>query len=312
MTALAVSPILAPDRPRRSAHFWRLVGLSVALHIALIGLLIWFSLRPPETPPPPPQTMDVTIADDVGLKAAAPQNLTPPAQSRAPVIDKPEEAAAAAPAETQSEPSPPRPQPEAAPPPKPAEVAKPQPKKVAPPAPQKVAKAQPKPAPAAPAKPVKAPGKATGTASNSTKTRASGASLGDIMKGISPEKSTSTSVTPKAAVMSQQALMDIVSAIQRQIQPCADRQSKSGLGLGSEKIKVTFHLLIGRDGRLSAQPQIVRTTGVNDDNKLYAGRVGEIGLNALRQCSPLRLPPEYYSTPAGGWNSINYTWFLRG
>jgi outer membrane biosynthesis protein TonB len=311
VTALAASPILAPEPPPRSARFWRLVGLSVLAHIVLFAILSLTLLNPPEPPPPPPQTMEVTIADDVGLKAAAPQNLTPPAQSRAPVIDKPEEAAAAAPAETQPEPSPPKPQPEAAPPPKPAPVAKPQPKKVAPPAPKKVAKAQPKPAPAAPAKPVKAPGKAVGTASKSTKPRASGASLGDIMKGISPEKSTSTSVTPKAAAMSQQALMDIGQKIKQRVQPCANRQVNPAPGY-AEAITVIVNLKINRDGSLNGRPRVIGHRGVTDNNKRYQSAVDDRAIATFMGCSPLTgLPPELYAVPRG-WSDFNTTFKLPG
>ncbi|MBS0479370.1 MAG: cell envelope biogenesis protein TolA, partial [Proteobacteria bacterium] len=117
MTAMA-----APSFNRsRAIEF----GASAAIHAVLIAGLSVVLLSPPK-PPPPPAPMDVTIADDVGLVATAPQNETPPAQSQAPDLGAPEDAAPAAPA---PEPVPAKPKPaEAAPAPKPAEVAKPQPK----------------------------------------------------------------------------------------------------------------------------------------------------------------------------------------
>ena len=32
---------------------------------------------------------------------------------------------------------------------------------------------------------------------------------------------------------------------------------------------------------------------------------------AFKGCSPLKLPAEYYDTPNGGWNNINFNWKLR-
>ena len=350
MTAAALSPTGYPGQEAPRSRFWLWVVLSVAAHLVLFAILSLSLLQPPETPPPP-QPMDVTIADDVGLKAAAPQAVTPPAQSRAPVIDKPEEAAA--PAEVAPEPAPPKPQPEAAPPPRPAPPqpappkpqpvarpepakvkpapkapAKPEPKKETAPATKTVAKAETKkaaapaakPAPRAPAKPAPAaPSKSTakptaakgsGASTTSTKPRASGAALGDIMKGISAEKSTSTTVTPKAAVMSQTALMDIGAKIKQQVQPCANRQVNPGPG--AEKIRVVVRLHINKDGSLRGQPEIVDHDGVDDDNRRYLRQVDDRAIATFMGCQPLRgLPPDLYSVP-NGWSNFLLRYKLPG
>lgn len=310
MTAIAAPANgLRSDPPRRSGRFWRFVAASLGLHVVLVAIFVLLSLQRPEQPPTP-QPMDVTIADDVGVKAAAPQNLTPPAQSQAPVIDKPEEAPPPAPAE----PAPPKPQPKAVVPPKPAEVAKPkpEPKKPAPPA--KTERTKVKLAPATAPKTTKAPAKAhgKGDTAEARKSRAAGSSLGDIMKGISPEKSTSKSRTPKAATMSQKAMMDIGQVIQQQIQPCAARQSLTAPGVS--RMLVLVNLRLNRDGTPAAAPRVVKVEGVDGENARYEDQVRDRALAAFqdRRCQPLRgLPADLYDVP-NGWSSFTLRFRLPG
>lgn len=313
MTAFAAPAGYDVRAPRRSGRFWRFVAASVGVHLLLVALFVALSLEQPDRPPPP-QPMDVTIADDVGLKAAAPQNVTPPAQSQAPVIDQPEESPPPTPAEAPADPTPPKPQPKTAPPPKPAEVPKPQPRKAAPPAPRKVEKAQPKPAPAAPAKASKTPARTAGkgNTAEARRPRAAGASLGDIMKGISPEKSTSQSRVSKAATMSQQAMMDIGQKIKQQIQPCAARQSLTAPGVS--RMRVLVNLRLNRDGSQAAPPRVVRVEGVDGENGRYEDQVRDRALAAFqdRRCQPLRgLPVDLYDVP-NGWSSFTLRFTLPG
>ena len=56
-----------------------------------------------------------------------------------------------------------------------------------------------------------------------------------------------------------------------------------------------------------------RTTGVDDDNRRYVQRVGDLIVAAASACSPFRgLPDEYYRTPQGGWSNINVNYSLPG
>lgn len=308
MSGIAVSPILRPIPKERDDRLWIAIGVSVLAHLVLFTIL---SLLPPSPPPPPVVPMDVTIADDVGLKAGAPNTTVDPAESKAPDIGNPEDSAPPAPAEEKAEPAPPKPQPEAAPPPKPAPVAKPEPKKPAPPAPKPAPKAQPKPAVAAPAKPVVKPGKGTGSTANANKPKARGLNFGsDYFKGASTKPSPATGTAPKSATMSQQAAMDIGQKIKQQVQPCANRQVNPGPG--AERIRVTIRLKINRDGTLASKPMIVGHDGVDDDNRRYQRQVDDRAIATFMGCQPLRgLPPELYDVP-NGWSDFSLRYKLPG
>jgi len=308
MSGIAVSPILRPIPRERDDRLWIAIGLSLLAHIVLFTIL---SLLPPSPPPPPVVPMDVTIADDVGLKAGAPNTTVDPAESKAPDIGNPEDSAPPAPAEDKAEPAPPKPQPDAAPPPKPAPVAKPEPKKPAPPAPKPAPKAQPKPAVAAPAKPEVKPGKGTGSTANAIKPKARGLNFGsDYFKGASTKPSPATGTAPKSATMSQQAAMDIGQKIKQQVQPCANRQVNPGPG--AERIRVTIRLKINRDGTLASKPMIVGHDGVDDDNRRYQRQVDDRAIATFMGCQPLRgLPPELYDVP-NGWSDFSLRYKLPG
>ena len=305
MTAIAASPILHPEREPRSTRFWIAVAVSVLLHVLVLG--VWLLLGTSEAPKvPPPATMEVTIADDVGLTAGAPNTTVDPATSKAPEIDKPEESAPPPvpdPAPAKVEPAPPAPQPKAVPLPKPAPVAKVQPKVVAAPA-ARPAKVFPKPA-AAPAKPVPTPGKGTGT--TGTKLRPpSGLSFGkDYFKGATTQPNTASGAQTKAVTASPQARANFASKIAQQIQPCA-RNHKLPPTPGIEKVRVVVNLSFGRDGNPSAAPQIVRIEGLDDNTQRYADLVRRSAVATFtdRQCQPIRdLPAELYDVP-GGWRSV--------
>ena len=308
MSGIAVSPILRPIPQERDDRLWIAIGVSLLAHLVLFTIL---SLLPPSPPPPPVVPMDVTIADDVGLKAGAPNTTVDPAESKAPDIGNPEDSAPPAPAEDKAEPAPPKPQPEAAPPPKPAPVAKPEPKKPAPPAPKPAPKAQPKPAVAAPAKPAVKPGKGTGSTANAIKPKARGLNFGsDYFKGASSKPSPATGTAPKSATMSQQAAMDIGQKIKQQVQPCANRQVNPGPG--AERIRVTIRLKINRDGTLASRPVIVGHDGVDDDNRRYQRQVDDRAIATFMGCQPLRgLPPELYDVP-NGWSDFSLRYKLPG
>jgi len=308
VSGIAASPFLRPIPRERSDRLWIAVGVSLLAHVVLFTIL---SLLPPSPPPPPVTPMDVTIADDVGLKAGAPNTTIDPAESKAPDIGNPEDSAPPEPAEEKAEPAPPKPQPEAVPPPKPAPVAKPEPRKPAPPAPKHIAKAEPKPVVAAPAKPAVKPGKGTGSTANAVKPKPRGLNFGsDYFKGASSKPSPATGTAPKSATMSQQAMMDIGQKIKQQVQPCANRQVNPGPG--AERIRVTIRLKINRDGTLASRPVIVGHDGVDDDNRRYQRQVDDRAIATFMGCQPLRgLPPELYDVP-NGWSDFSLRYKLPG
>jgi hypothetical protein len=306
MTALAIDPPLSPTpAPARRSDA---IGLAIAVigHVVAFALLSASFLAKPDMVKVKEAPIDVTLSDKIGLEATAPQSVMPPAQSVAPDTGPPEDAAPAAPAVEAPTPTPPAPKPAPAPSPKPAEKAALQPTR---------------PAPSTPAKPVRTPARPAALPDPSTfkgdapggagsKPRPRGATLGDnFLKGLDTRPSPSKAQTPRAAVIDAAALASIRDAIARQIQPCADRQVNPGPG--ANRIITTLNLRLNQDGTLAATPTMVRQTGTDSENERYAQRVKDLGIAAFKGCSPLTLPPEFYSTPNGGWNNINYNWQLR-
>ncbi|MBX9797668.1 cell envelope biogenesis protein TolA, partial [Sphingomonas sp.] len=257
----------------------------------------------------PVTPVDVSLVDEVGLRATAPATVEEPAPSKAPEDGPTEKAAAPAPAPTPPEPAPtPAPRPAPAASAKPAEVALPKPPK-----PTALAKealpAKPAPRAAAPATtPPAKPG--AGRSATATRPTPRGAIVSaEALEGLIDRPAPGKAVVPRAAVIDPKALAGIQDAIRRQIQPCADRQVNPGPG--ANQIVTTLNLRLNRDGSLAADPTVVRQSGVDDDNERYRRRVIDLGVAAFKGCSPLQLPPEFYQTANGGWSNINYNWQLR-
>ncbi len=304
------------------------LGVAIAGHVVLFGLLSLGFLAPPKPVPHQQASVEVSLVKDVGLEATAPQDVTSPAESVAPDQGAPEDAAPPAPQDPtpapKPDPVPPQPQPKPAPPEpvrqtKPVPAAKPVAKPVpAPPRPAAPEKTAAKPAPAktqsaaassAKAKP--AATKGTGTKETATATRPRGSRLGaNFLEGLSDKPSTSVSAAPKAAKIGAQALADIGSAIKRQVQPCADRQPLPGPG--AERIRVTVNLRLNRDGSLAARPRITAHDGVDDENGRYVARVDDLAIATFTGCSPLRgLPDDLYDVQ-NGWSNFSLRYKLPG
>jgi hypothetical protein len=160
--------------------------------------------------------------------------------------------------------------------------------------------AAPSPAPAQqPARPQ--PAQAGGSGSGAVN-RSPGLNLNPNSFGSDPQRAAGT----PGAVMSQQAAAGIAQAIQRQIQPCANRQVYPGTG--AERIVTPITLRLNRDGSLAARPRVGRQRGLDDENSRYAQRVADLAVNAFVSCAPLRgLPQELYDVPRGWSNfTMNY------
>ncbi|MEG3155960.1 hypothetical protein [Sphingomonas sp. RB1R13] len=258
-------------------------GAALTFHAALIAALS-FSLAHVTNPPEPPP-MEVEMVDEVGLAPSAPAATpAPPPQAQAPEL-----------AET-----PPPPQPEAAP--TPVVQPTPQPRvapantlaaqvaqlRPSPPRPQPAKTATAKPAPARPAPP-----------------RASRIGA-DFLKGIADPAAHAATAPARASAptVSASAMAGIQQAIVRQVQPCANRQVNPGPG--ASRIKVKLHLLLDRQGRLTSPPQVIGTSGVDDDNTRYEERVKDLAVTIISGCSPITgLPQELYKTANGqGWGNF--------
>ena len=318
------------------------LGVAAAGHVLLFGALSLGFLDTPNPVRLKPSPVEVSLVKDVALEAAAPAATEPPSTSVAPEtgepVDSPPPAPAPAPEPApQPQPAPaprPAPQPPTPAPPKPAPP-KPAPARPAPkpaPAPKPVPQPRPQPqrptpaaekAPARAARPTQAasaPAKASqqaaqrgaGKTQTASAPKPRGGRLGDdFLNGLTAEKSSAkeSDAPPSAARIDGRALASIVQAIARQIQPCADRQVDPGPGANA--IVTKLNLKLNRDGTLAATPTMVSQSGLTDENRRYARRVVDLGIAAFKGCSPLRLPAEYYDTPNGGWNNINFNWKLR-
>src|SRR3546814_1062069 len=78
------------------------LGIAIAGHVVLFGLLSVGFLATPNPMSLKSSPMDVALTDDIGLESSAP-TITPPAQSIAPDMGVPEDAAAPAPSERSEE-----------------------------------------------------------------------------------------------------------------------------------------------------------------------------------------------------------------
>ena len=249
-------------------------GAALAFHAALIAALSLSLAHVAQYSEPPP--MEVEIVDEVGLTPSAPSPLAvPPPPSQAP-----EQAVAPS-----SEVAPTPPTPTVTPLPAP---------RVMPTLPRPVAD-RPAPARSAPAK-------------AQPKVSRIGA---DFLKGIADASpaATTTPVRASAPTISASAMAGIQQAIRRQVQPCADRQVNPGPG--ASRIKVKLHLVLNRSGRLTSPPQVVGSSGVDDDNSRYEERVKDLAVSIITGCAPLTgLPQELYQTANGGWSNFNMTYSL--
>jgi outer membrane biosynthesis protein TonB len=261
---------------------------ALLLHALLIVALTTSLAKVPNTPEPPPVQVEFVDSDEVALSAAAPTPATPPPAAQAPATDP--------------TPAPPEPQPTpleqaAPPPPLPAPVIRPAPTPLPRSLPQRPAVARPQPPRPAPAQPRPAPPRQSRIGD-------------DFLRGIPSSRDLGPrEASEGAATFSAAAKASVDSAIKRQIQPCANRQST--LGPGAERIRVTVNLRLDRSGRLSRPPALVRTAGVDEDNARFEDLAYDQAVTVFRACSPLRLPAELYSTPQGGWGNINLTYAAK-
>ena len=131
----------------------------------------------------------------------------------------------------------------------------------------------------------------------------------DFLKGIADSRASAEPAKPAAATFDAKAKADVGRLFQRLVQPCADSQVNPGEG--ANRIRVTLNLRLRPNGTLAGTPQIVRVSGVDDDNVRFEERVKDLAVAVYRECSPFRgLPPELYKTPDGGWSNINLTYKL--
>lgn len=305
------------------------LALAALAHVALIGAL---TLSPPgKNIQPPPQRMEVTIADNIADRATSPEPNAEAAPDVARQLGEQQAAAAPEPPAPQPEPRPAPPQP-APPPPKPVppKPAPPKPQPAPPkpqPAPPKPAPARPQPAPAKPAPPKPAPAKPapakpaparpapapakpapqrpaaaparTGAAAPGqankpapAKAPAGGSRIGEnFLAGVSGSTKPGTAKNPPAAVAGPEVRASLGMAISRQIKP--HWVGPSGVDVDQLVTVVAWNL--NPDGSLAGRPVVVSQSGINDANRAQARRHAELAIRAVELAAPFSLPPQYYN-----------------
>lgn len=260
------------------------LAVAIALHAAVLGALY---LDPhSDQVVEPPQRIEVTISDDLGLTSTSPDPYSEAASDVAPTIG---EALPPPAPEIQPSPLPPEPAPRAIQPARPA----PQPKKV-PPRQTQARQTPPDRRKSAIDDIVSSPSRPSPRSSPKPAQNTGASRIGsDFLEGVSGAQSAQGKGTP-AAKAGPQVQSSLLSAISRQLNPYW--QGKVPEGADSEKLVTILRWGLNRDGSLSGTPQVVRQEGITDANRPQAGRHAEQAIRAVQLAAPFKLPPEYYDT----------------
>jgi outer membrane biosynthesis protein TonB len=266
------------------------IGLVVAIaaHVALVAVLL---LKPHAAPVVmPPDRIEVTIDDDVGLKSTSPEPLAEAAPDVAPEIGAPP------PPEPVVPPPAPRVEPPRPEPPKP--MAKPA---VRPEPPKPAARPTTRPAPARrpSPRPVErsnlTPPPLPGMTSTREPARPGATRVGaDFLKGVPGAQTRGAARNPPAQAAGPEVQASLLAAISRALRP--HWQGKAPEGADAEKLVTVLRWNLNRDGSLAGRPQLVRQEGVTDANRPQAPRHAEQAIRAVELAAPFYLPVQYYDT----------------
>ncbi|WP_343345425.1 hypothetical protein WJT74_00175 [Sphingomicrobium sp. XHP0239] len=273
---------------RLDAAEWGGNAAALGLHVALVAALSLSLAKPDVITESAP--VFVEFVEDVGLTSSAP---TPIAQeaARSMTTDPVDNV----PLPPEPMPEPPRIEPAPAPRPTPSPTPSPTPRPRA--STPSASTPTPRPAPSRPSRPARrSPG------------------LENILEGVpdgNSRRGNAPSPVAAAPTFSASAAASVASIIQRQVQPCANRQIDPGPG--ANQIEVTLDLRLDRSGRLSRAPRVVSTRGASGDNARYEERVKDLAVAAYQGCAPYDgLPADLYDTPSGGWKAITARYKLPG
>ena len=250
--------------------------VAVVLHLALFGLLVVQGLFPAPVIDPP-QRMTVSLAEDVGLAATAPDPVAESRASTAPTMDL-----NPAPAPEQEAPTPPQ---------------------VERPAPQ-VRSPVPPTNSAADTRPRRRPDPPRTQSQPQSRQRSGGSRLGDnFLDGAGDSTRTNETRIP-ASRIGNSAKASLFQAVARQLRP--HWQPPSGPEVEKIVTKVRFRL--NPDGTLAGAPSVAGQRGVNATNRAQAGRHGEQAIRAVQLAAPFDLPDEYYEA----WKliTVDFDWRL--
>lgn len=278
------------------------LAISIAGHAALVAVLL---LRPAaDNVVIPPERVEVTISDEVGLQSTSPNPAAQAAPDEAPEIGEP-----APLPEAIAEPLPPEPAPRVIEPPKPRPVAKPEPRKPEPrrvearkPAPRK----PPPPKRASPPRPnaIDAAARPSARASaapskaSTPPKRSGGSRFAEAFKSGTPGASSSSNTGAPAATIGPQQVSALNAAIGRQLKP--HWRGKAPEGADAELLVTKVRFRLNRDGSLAGEPQVLATSGQTDANQPQVARHQEQAVRAVKLAAPFDLPEPLYD----GWKVV--------
>jgi len=253
------------------------LAISIAGHVALLAFLV---MRPSaDDIVIPPERIEVTLSDEIGLVSTSPDPFEAAAPDVAPVIG---EASEPMPEAIESTPQSVTP----------AVRPKPTPRVTARPRPRQTARATPRPKP--PTRP--APRRTE---------RSGGSRIGsDFLEGSDSSRATGRSSSPRAAGIGPRVRSALSGAITRQLKP----HWTAPQGADAEKLVTILAWTLDADGSLSGRPRVLRQLGINDANRAQADRHAEQAVRAVQLASPFNLPSEYYD----GWKRIRSFRFDKG
>lgn len=253
--------------------------VAVVLHLALLAMLIVQGLFPAPVIDPP-QRMTVSLAEEVGMEATAPDPVTESRASTAPTMEP-----NPAPAPALERPVPPQ-------------IERPVPA----PQPQREART-PSPQPRTEPRPRRPDPPRTQPREQSSQ-RSGGSRLGDnFLEGAGDSTRTNETRAP-ASRIGASTKASLFQAVARQLRP--HWQPPSGPDVEKIVTKVRFRL--NPDGSLAGAPSLAGQSGVNDTNRAQAGRHGEQAIRAVQLAAPFDLPEEYYEA----WKviTVDFDWRL--
>jgi len=266
------------------------LAVAVVLHLALFAMLIVQGLFPAPVIDPP-QRMTVSLAEDVGMEATAPDPVTESRASTAPTLD-----INPAPAPAQDQPAPPQ-------------ITRPAPPQVQSPvrSPNARADTSPRrrpdpPRTQSPAQRSEAQPQRSQSQPQSSQ-RSGGSRLSDNFLEGSGSSTTTDETRIPASRIGASAKASVIQALIRQIRP----HWTAPQGVDAELLVTELDFDLNEDGSLKGAPRIRSQSGETDSNRPQRSLHAERAIRAVQLAAPFDLPPEYYNA----WKSVRGARFDR-
>lgn len=262
------------------------LGAAVLLHGALVGVLAMQTMRSEVAVFP--ERINVSLATEVGLEAAAPEPVSESRMASAPTLaDNP--APAPAPEAAKPEPAP-RVQPA---PPKPKPPARAAPQQPAP------TRDRSRPDRTPPKQAVTTPPKKTAAPKTG-----GGSRIGDDFLPGKGSSTTTTETRAPAAKFGAQEAADLRSAISRQIK----RNWTAPNGVEAELLVSVVRWQLNPDGTLKGRPTCKTTpSSITTSNRPQATLHCERAIRAVQLAAPFKLPEQFYSR----WDDLEWQFDRR-